>query len=147
MTRRNERAGELIKRALGKLLAGKVNDPRLSELVSITKVALSSDFKQAKVSISVLGDEKSKKEALEGFNSASGFLRCELSSHLKLRHTPQLVFYYDDSIERGAKLLSLMEEVSGQEQLDHETSPGKTVCIDTTTSNAISSSSGKEELE
>jgi len=123
MTRRNERAGELIKRALGKLLARKVNDPRLSELVSITEVALSSDFKQAKVSISVLGDEKSKREALEGFNAASGFLRSELAAHLKMRHTPQLVFCYDDSIERGAKLLSLMEEVGDQEQLDHETSP------------------------
>jgi len=147
MTRRNERAGELIKRALGKLLARKVNDPMLSELVSITEVALSSDFKQAKVSISVLGDEKSKKEALEGFNTASGFLRSELASYLKLRYTPQLIFYYDDSIERGAKLLSLMEEICDQEQLDQETSPGKTVRIDTVTSNAISSSNEKEELK
>jgi ribosome-binding factor A len=124
MTRRNERASELIKRTLGKLLVRKVNDPRVSELVSITKVAISSDFKQAEVSISILGDEKTKKEALEGCNAASGFLRSELASHLKLRHTPQLIFCYDDSIEYGAKILALMDEVSNDELTNRKSYTG-----------------------
>jgi len=114
MTRRTERTNELIKREISKLLEREVNDPRLSGLISITEVSLSVDLKHAKVFVSVLADEN-KKEVLEGFNTASGFLRRELASHLKMRYAPQLSFHYDDSIERGTRLLKLMEEVDDTE--------------------------------
>ncbi|MDY7018557.1 MAG: 30S ribosome-binding factor RbfA [Chloroflexota bacterium] len=114
MTRRTERTNELIKREISKLLEREVNDPRLSGLISVTEVSISVDLKHAKVFVSVL-TEDNKKEVLEGFNTASGFLRRELASHLKMRYTPQLSFHYDDSIERGTRLLKLMEGISDTE--------------------------------
>jgi len=111
MSRRTERLNKVIKQEISKLLEREVNDPRLSNLISVTQVSLSTDLKYAKIFVSILGDENNKIEMLAGFNAASGFLRRELASQLRLRYAPQLSFYYDDSIERGARLLKLIGQV------------------------------------
>jgi len=116
MSRRSERTSKLIQREISRLLEREVNDPRLSKLISVTEVALSPDLKYAKIFVSTLDSEiDNKEEMLAGFNNASGFLRKELASHLKLRYTPQLSFHYDDSIERGARLLKLMGDLTATE--------------------------------
>jgi ribosome-binding factor A len=116
MSRRSERTSKLIQREICGLLEREVNDPRLSKLISVTEVALSPDLKHAKIFVSTLGNEiNNKEDMLAGFNNASGFLRKELASHLKLKYTPQLSFHYDDSIERGARLLKLIGELSTDE--------------------------------
>ena len=116
MSRRSERTSKLIQREISGLLEREVNDPRLSKLISVTEVTLSPDLKYAKIFVSTLSSEiNNKEEMLAGFNNASGFLRKELASHLKLKYTPQLSFHYDDSIERGARLLKLMGELTGTE--------------------------------
>jgi ribosome-binding factor A len=116
MSRRSERTSKLIQREISGLLEREVNDPRLSKLISITDVTLSPDLKYAKIFVSTLGSEvDNKEEMLAGFNKASGFLRKEIASHLKLRYTPQLSFHYDDSIERGARLLKLMGDLTTTE--------------------------------
>ena len=112
MTRRMERIGKLIKQEISGLLEREVNDPRLSNLISVTDVSLSPDLRQAKVFVSILGDEEKKQDMLAGFNNASGFLRKELAPRLRLKCVPKLSFYYDDSIERGARLLNLIGQVS-----------------------------------
>jgi ribosome-binding factor A len=115
MSRRSERTSKLIQREISDLLERQVNDPRLSRLISITEVTLSPDFKHAKIFVSTLGSKIDKEDMLASFNNASGFLRRELAVHLKLKHTPQLSFHYDDSIERGARLLKLIGEVTATE--------------------------------
>ena len=112
MIRRSERISKLIRREISELLEREVNDPRLSKLISVTAVSLSPDLKYAKVFVSILGDEANKKDMLAAFNTASGFLRKELAPRLKMRCTPQLSFYYDDSIERGERLLNLIAQVN-----------------------------------
>jgi len=116
MSRRSERTSKLIQREISELLERVVNDPRLSKLISVTEVSLSPDLKHAKVYVSALCNEiNSKEDILAGFNNASGFLRKELATHLKLKYTPQLSFHYDDSIERGARLLKLMGKLTTTE--------------------------------
>jgi ribosome-binding factor A len=116
MSRRSERTSKLIQREISGLLEREVNDPRLSKLISVTEVTLSPDLKHAKIFVSTLGSGiNNKEDMLAGFNNASGFLRKELASHLKLKYTPQLSFHYDDSIERGARLLKLIGELSTDE--------------------------------
>jgi ribosome-binding factor A len=115
MSRRSERTSKLIRREISGLLEREVNDPRLSMLISVTEVSLSPDLRHAKVFVSTLGNEINKEDMLAGFNNASGFLRRELASHLKLKYTPQLSFHYDDSIERGARLLKLIGQVTTSE--------------------------------
>jgi ribosome-binding factor A len=112
MSRRSERTCKLIQREISELLEREVNDPRLSKFVSVTEVTLSPDLKHAKVYVSTLGTEINKEDLLAGFNNASGFLRKELAAHLRLKQIPQLSFHYDDSIERGARLLKLIGELS-----------------------------------
>jgi ribosome-binding factor A len=114
MSRRSERTSKLIQREISVLLEREVNDPRLSKFVSVTEVTLSSDLMHAKVYVSTLASEVNKEDLLAGFNKASGFLRKELATHLRLRQMPELSFHYDDSIERGARLLKLMGELSGK---------------------------------
>jgi len=115
MSRRTERLNRVIQQEISRLLERQVNDPRLSNLISVTQVSLSPDLKYAKIYISILGNETNKTETLAGFNAACGFLRKELASHLRLKYAPQLSFHYDDSIERGARLLKLIGQVSGNE--------------------------------
>lgn len=112
MSRRSERTSKMIQREISGLLERVVNDPRLSKFVSITEVTLSADLRHAKVYVSTLASEMNREDLLAGFNKASGFLRKELAVHLRLRQMPDLTFYYDDSIERGARLLELMGELS-----------------------------------
>jgi len=112
MSRRTERLNKVIKQEISRLLEREVNDPRLSNSISVTEVSVSPDLKYAKVFVSILGNETAKTEMLAGFNAASGFLRKKLASHLKLRCVPQLSFHYDNSIEQGARLLKLIEPVS-----------------------------------
>ena len=114
MSRRSERTGKLIQREISALLEREVNDPRLSKFVSVTQVTLSPDFTHASVYVSTLASEMNKEDLLAGFNKASGFLRKELAAHLRLRQIPELSFHYDDSIERGARLLKLIGELSAQ---------------------------------
>ena len=129
MSRRSERTGKLIQRELCALLEREVNDPRLSKFISVTEVTLSPDLMHAKVYVSTLSSEMNNKEdLLAGFNKASGFLRKELAAHLRLKQMPELSFHYDDSIERGARLLKLMGELSAEK--DDKISSQNKLCID-----------------
>jgi ribosome-binding factor A len=114
MSRRSERTSKLIQREISALLEREVNDPRLSKFVSVTEVTLSPDLVHAKVYVSTLSSEMNKEDLLAGFDKASGFLRKELATRLRLRQMPELSFHYDDSIERGARLLELMSELAPQ---------------------------------
>jgi ribosome-binding factor A len=115
MSRHSERTSKMIQREISGLLEREVNDPRLSKFVSVTAVTLTPDLKHAKVYVSTLGTETNKEDLLAGFNNASGFLRKELAARLRLRQIPQLSFHYDDSIERGARVLKLISELSTAE--------------------------------
>lgn len=114
MSRRSERTSKLIQREICALLEREVNDPRLSKFVSVTEVTLSPDLKHAKVYVSTLSSEMNREDLLAGFSKASGFLRKELAAHLRLKQMPEISFHYDDSIERGARLLELMDELSAR---------------------------------
>ena len=108
------RINEDIQRELAVLLR-KIKDPRINqEMVSVTAVVTSSDLSQAKVYLSVY-DLKSDKDFMKGLKSASGHLRYELGRALDLRHTPQLHFELDKSIERGAKINSILNHLNNQE--------------------------------
>jgi ribosome-binding factor A len=115
MTRRTERLDSVIQQEISQLLREQVNDPRLSSLISITKVSTSPDLRHTKVFISSIGDNVDKKEILQGFTAASGFLRRQLATRLQLKHMPELSFQFDDSIERAANLLRLIDEVASKD--------------------------------
>lgn len=114
-TRRRERVSELIREEISELIRREVRDPRLSCLISVTEVVTSADLRHAKVFVSIMGTEEDKKQVEKGLAAASGFLRKGLGERLSLRYTPELSFYRDDSIERGSRLLQLIEEVAADD--------------------------------
>jgi ribosome-binding factor A len=112
VTHRRKQVEHLIRAELSELLSRQVRDPRLKGLVTVTEVRTSPDLKQARIFISIMGDEKEKGEVFQGLSSASSFLRHELAKRVSLRHIPELSFEKDDSIERGIRLSQLIEQVS-----------------------------------
>jgi len=112
MAHRIERVNSLIRQEISGLLQRQVKDPRLSNFITVTEVSTSPDLKYAKIFVTRLCSEEKKQETLSALASASGFFRSELFKRLKLRHTPELSFQWDDSIERGTHLLQLIDEVT-----------------------------------
>ena len=111
MSNRIERVNEDIQRVLSTLLRN-IKDPRINQgMLSVTAVDTTGDLRQAKVFLSVYG-LKSEKEFYKGLKSASGFLRRELGQSLSLRYTPQLVFELDKSIEHGAKINTILTDLT-----------------------------------
>ena len=100
------RINEEIQRELASLIPT-VKDPRVTGLISVTAVETTPDLRFAKVYVSML-DKSSASEVVKGLKSAAGYLRRELGSALNLRHTPQLMFEEDHSIDKGAHILELL---------------------------------------
>ena len=108
------RINEEIQRELSALIPA-VKDPRVSGMISVTAVETTPDLRYAKAYISVL-DKENGERVLKGLRSASGWLRRELGSALRLRYTPELVFQLDDSIDKGAHILELLRSVEGPKE-------------------------------
>jgi ribosome-binding factor A len=112
MAHRIERVNHLIRQEVSQLLQRQVKDPRLGSFVTVTEVATSPDLKYARIYVSRIGGGDEKQETMDGLMAAAGFLRNELARRLELRRIPELRFQWDNSIERGARLLNLIDEVS-----------------------------------
>ena len=115
MSRRNERVNELLREQLSELIQRQLKDPRLNQLITITEVVTSVDMRYAKVYVSIMAPtEEERDAAMEGLKAASGYLHRELTRRLDMRSVPEITFIYDDSLERGAHLTKLINEVSQQ---------------------------------
>ena len=109
------RINEDIQRVLSSLLRN-IKDPRVQQgMISVTAVDTTGDLRFAKIFLSVY-DIQSEKDFMKGLKSASGYLRHELGRSLSLRHTPQLQFELDKSIERGAKISTILQELDIPEE-------------------------------
>ena len=103
------RINEEIQRELSGMIRN-LKDPRVQDtMISITRVETTPDLRYAKVYVSFLQEDRAA-EALKGLKSASGYLRRELGRTLNLRNTPQLSFVPDDSIDKGAHILSMLRD-------------------------------------
>ena len=116
MSRRQERINHLLRQEISELLAREVKDPRLPSVTSVTHVDVSADLRYAKVSVSVLGRDEEKDNALLSLNSAANFLRRSLRRRLRLRTVPDLIFSLDDSIERSQELISMLDGLSDSDE-------------------------------
>ncbi len=117
---RTRRVGEQIQRELAGLLHEEIKDPRLG-MVSISGVTVSRDLAHAKVYVSVLGDKAAVTASLRVLNNAAGFLRRRLGRQMHIRSVPRLHFYFDQSIEEGARMDALIAAaVSGSAVKDND---------------------------
>ncbi|MEH2182124.1 30S ribosome-binding factor RbfA [Nostoc sp.] len=116
--RRVSRVAELIKREVSQMLLNGIKDDRVGTgMVSVTDVDVSGDLQHAKIYVSIYGTDEAKVETMAGLKSATGYVRSELGARVRLRRTPEVIFLEDRSIERGNKVLALLN------QLNHDRPP------------------------
>ena len=109
---RMEKVNQQIKREIGNMIQyGDINDPRLT-FVTITQVECSKDLQHARVGFSVLSnDRKEIQKVQEGLSSARGFIRKLIGQRVRLRYTPEIVFFHDDSLSYASKIDETLEEI------------------------------------
>lgn len=114
--RRVARVAELIRREVSQMLLSEIKDDRVQMgMVSVTDVDVSGDLQHAKVFVSIYGTDEARVATIAGLKSATGFVRSELGRRIRLRRTPEVVFVEDRSIERGTRVLTLLNQLNEQQ--------------------------------
>ncbi|NER34033.1 MAG: 30S ribosome-binding factor RbfA [Oscillatoria sp. SIO1A7] len=120
--RRVSRVASLIKREVSQMLLQDIKDDRVGAgMVSVTEVEVSGDLQHAKIFVSIYGTEEARSETMAGLKAATGYVRSELGHRVRLRRTPEVVFVQDRSIERGTKILTLLNRLSAERQEEGKT--------------------------
>jgi ribosome-binding factor A len=110
-SRRSQRVSDLVRAEISRLVLLEAHDPELRK-VTITDVQMPADLRSARVYFSALGGEEERERALEALDRASGFLRREVGRRCALRFAPELHFFADRSIERGARIEEILANVA-----------------------------------
>lgn len=115
MSLRANKVGEQMKKELGEIIGRKIKDPRVG-FVTVTDVQVTGDLQQATVFISVLGDMEQRENTLKGLAKAKGFIRSEIGQRIRLRKTPEIFFEFDESIDYGNRIDTLLHQIHDEER-------------------------------
>ena len=107
---RKERLEKQMRIIVAESLLKEIKDPRIG-FVTVTDVKLSKDKSMAVVSVSVMGDNKSKKKSMIGLNSAKGFFQHKIGKGLQMMNTPKIIFQLDSSIEEGSEMINTLNQI------------------------------------
>lgn len=110
-TNRMNRINEELKREISNIINFELNNSNVTGMISVTKVKVTPDLRYARVYVSMI-NSKNKKNTLAGLKQASGYIRSALAKKVNLRNTPELVFEFDETIEYGAKIDSIINEIT-----------------------------------
>lgn len=108
-TSRMRRVNEVLREVIGQSVTTELSDPRLS-MVAVTHVDATPDLRSAKVFITVLGDDEAREAALSALRSAHGLIQKAINSQTHMKRTPTLTFTYDEAVETGLRISSMLEE-------------------------------------
>jgi ribosome-binding factor A len=109
-SRRVLKAAEAIREVVGMAILADLKDPRIQN-VTVTHVEVSPDMRQAKVHVSVMGDEKAQQLSLHGLQSAAGFLQQKIAKRIDTRYTPRIMFELDMGVKKSIAIAKLLDEV------------------------------------
>src|SRR4026209_2297188 len=110
MTARTDRIDELLRQEIGVIIAREIADPRVG-FATVTSVETTPDLRHAKVFVSVIGQAADRKATLSALGRAMPFVQHELGKRLRLKRIPQFHLELDDSLERGTRVLHLLQEL------------------------------------
>jgi ribosome-binding factor A len=122
MNRRMGRVNGLLREELSQLILRELKDPRVASFVTITEVDTAPDLDTAKVYVSVMAPAEEQTDVMRGLRSAEGFLKASLRTRIQLRKIPTLTFELDATMERGADLLKLIDQVIESDSANQERS-------------------------
>ena len=112
MSLRNERVRKTIMKEIADIIRKNIKDPRIAGVVSIIDIEMSHDNSYAKVYFSVFASDEAKAQTILALEDNTSKIRFELGKRVRLRHTPELRFIPDDSLERGTKVTELINKIS-----------------------------------
>lgn len=110
MNKRANRVAEQMKQELADIIGRRMKDPRVG-FITVTSVDVTGDLQQAKVYVTVLGNNEEKEASLETLQKASGFIRSEIGERIRLRKVPEIEFVFDESVEYGNRIEKLITEI------------------------------------
>ena len=110
---RPDRVGDQLRAELADLIARDVHDPGIGFL-TITQVKVTPDLQQPRVYYTTIGDEKQRKETSRALGRATPFLRRQVGRRLRLKHVPELEFFFDESIERQDRIERILLDIQAQ---------------------------------
>jgi len=112
MFSRGDRIRKTLQKEISDIIQRSIKDPRISGIVSVTDIELSPDYKYAKVYVSIFGTDEQKEQTMEALEDATSQVRYEVGKRVRLRHTPEIEFRRDDSLERGSRITDLIDKIS-----------------------------------
>jgi ribosome-binding factor A len=111
-SRRVSKVSSLIKREVSQMLLSEIKDSRVGAgMVSVTDVDVSGDLQHATIFVSIYGSQEAKVATMEGLKSSTGYVRRELGHRIRLRRTPEILFREDTSLERGDRMIHLLDNI------------------------------------
>jgi ribosome-binding factor A len=132
-SRRVQKAAEAIREVVSMSILADLRDPRVQD-VTVTYVEVSPDMRQAKVHVSVMGDERKQNLCLHGLESSAGFLQAKIAKRIDTRYTPKLRFELDMGVKKSLAIARLLHDVlpgDDVDLVDEELPPGDDVPEDT----------------
>lgn len=118
---RVEKLQELMKQEISQIILQELKDPRIG-FVTVTQVAVTGDLREAKVYVSLMGNEKQVEDCWKGLQSSLGYIRREIGQRIRLRFTPEISFALDKSLDYSAHIQELLLKVQKEsEQKEEET--------------------------
>lgn len=113
--RRVSRINSLLKEVFSEVIRIDFDKPGLTHLLTVTDVEITNDLQHAKVYISVIGDDKLKKETIETLNHAKGYLAVLASKKVRLRFFPEIAFILDEGVEKQMRIEALLKDLRNKE--------------------------------
>lgn len=109
-SRRLEKAAEAIRAVVSMAILAELQDPRVRN-VTVTYVEVAPDMRQAKIHVSVMGDETQQKLSLRGLQNSAGFLQSKIAERIDMRYTPKLCFVLDQGVKHSIAVAQILHEV------------------------------------
>lgn len=120
MSIRQQKVESQVRRLVSEAILRELSDPRVNGLLSVTRVSVSPDLREARVYISILSD-RPESTVMSGLNSARGVIQKHVADGMKIRYAPRLSFLLDESLKRQAEVLKALDAAAGKEP---ESTPG-----------------------
>ena len=118
-SRRVLKAAEAIREVVGMAILADLKDPRIQG-VTVTKVEVSPDMRQAKVYVSIMGDDAAQSLCLHGLQSSAGYLQQKIAKRIDTRYTPRIAFHLDMGVKKSIAIARMLEDVLPEESAQSE---------------------------
>ena len=109
-SRRTQKAASAIREVVSMAILAELRDPRVRD-VTVTYVEVSGDLRNAKVYVSVMGDQTHQELSLRGLQNAAGFLQAKIAKKIDLRYTPRLKFILDQGVKRSSEISQILKQI------------------------------------